>query len=245
MPDDHALLQDLNDWEQRTNGPCRTLIYPCEIVGACSAWLRMHCHSHTQTETLECMSVMQCLSCWTLRLSSGACHLACGLALKRCCLVVQVQRPDCPNVYSAAYMEAQVKGSNLTLCTEQQKNMNGSAIALYNDTTYYDDLIFAATWLYKASGDNAYLQDAEAFYVKHLYDAVSPSSRRPVKKQCQRICFAVPARTEAKLKVEYIGLSCLVTFSACCTPTVCTVPTLYPYGTAFRATPGKLLLLCG
>lgn len=70
-------------------------------------------------------------------------------------------------------MEAQVKGSNLTLCTEQQINMNGSAIALYNDTTYYDDLIFAATWLYKASGDNAYLQDAEAFYVKHLYDAVS------------------------------------------------------------------------
>ncbi|KAL3147605.1 hypothetical protein ABBQ38_014657 [Trebouxia sp. C0009 RCD-2024] len=86
-------------------------------------------------------------------------------------LLFQVQLPDCPNAYSAAYMEAQVKGSNLTLCTPQQMNMNGSAIALYNDTTYYDDLIFAATWLYKASGDNAYLQDAEAFYVKHLYDA--------------------------------------------------------------------------
>lgn len=73
---------------------------------------------------------------------------------------------------SAAYLEAVAKGSNLTLCTAQQKNLNGSAIKLYNDTTYYDDLIFAATWLYKASGDSAYLSDAEAYYVEYLYSSV-------------------------------------------------------------------------
>lgn len=73
---------------------------------------------------------------------------------------------------SAAYLEAVAKGTNLTLCTAQQKNLNGSAIQLYNDTTYYDDLIFAATWLYKASGDSAYLSDAEAYYVEYLYSSV-------------------------------------------------------------------------
>ena len=57
--------------------------------------------------------------------------------------------------------------------------MDGSAVGLYNDTTYYDDLIFAATWLYKASGDNAYLTDAEAFYVKYLYGAVGLSANSP------------------------------------------------------------------
>ena len=59
-------------------------------------------------------------------------------------------------------------GKPYKLCTEQEKNLNGSAIQLYNDTTYYDDLLFAAVWLYKASGDNAYLEDAEAYYVPAL-----------------------------------------------------------------------------
>lgn len=95
------------------------------------------------------------------------------VAWLRYCLSVQVQQPVCPSMTSAAYLEAAAKGSNLTLCTPQQKNLNGSAIQLYNDTTYYDDLIFAATWLYKASGDTAYLTEAEAYYVDYLYSGVS------------------------------------------------------------------------
>ena len=86
---------------------------------------------------------------------------------------MQVQLPNCPSMSSAAYLESVATGRNITLCSEQQKNLNGSAIHLYNDTTYYDDLIFAATWLYKASGDTAYLTDAEAYYVEYLYSAVS------------------------------------------------------------------------
>lgn len=82
---------------------------------------------------------------------------------------------------SAAYLESVANGQNITLCSEQERNLNGSAIQLYNDTTYYDDLIFAATWLYKASGDTAYLTEAEAYYVEYLYSAVSFFQHLPIK----------------------------------------------------------------
>ena len=39
---------------------------------------------------------------------------------------------------------------------------------LYNSTTVYDDLAWAAGWLYKATQDDAYLGDLYDFYVKHL-----------------------------------------------------------------------------
>ena len=77
---------------------------------------------------------------------------------------LQVTVYNCASAYSAA--------SNLTTCTPQQKNLNGSAAGLYNDTSYYDDLTFAATWMYKATGDAGYLTEAEAFYVKHQYSTV-------------------------------------------------------------------------
>ena len=54
--------------------------------------------------------------------------------------------------------------------------MNGSAVDLYNDTSYYDDLTFAATWLYRATGDTEYLTQAEYWYVAHLYGTKTTSS---------------------------------------------------------------------
>ncbi|DBB00628.1 TPA: hypothetical protein ACH3X3_002312 [Trebouxia sp. C0006] len=87
-----------------------------------------------------------------------------------------VQVPDCPNVLSAAYLAEVAAGENVTVCSEQEINLNGSAIALYNDTSYYDDLTFAATWLYKATGDTDYLSQAETWYVAHLYGTTSTSS---------------------------------------------------------------------
>ena len=89
---------------------------------------------------------------------------------------LQVQVPSCPNVLSAAYLEEVADGTNVTVCTEQQINLNGSAVALYNDTSYYDDLTFAATWLYRATGDSAYLTEAETWYVAHLYGTTTTSS---------------------------------------------------------------------
>ncbi len=91
-----------------------------------------------------------------------------------------MQVPDCPNVLSAAYLAEVAAGDNITVCTEQEINLNGSAIALYNDTSYYDDLTFAATWLYRATGDSDYLSQAETWYVAHLYGTTSTSSVRPL-----------------------------------------------------------------
>ncbi len=39
---------------------------------------------------------------------------------------------------------------------------------LYNSSTVYDDMAWAAGWMYKATQDNAYLDDLYDFYVKHL-----------------------------------------------------------------------------
>ncbi len=39
---------------------------------------------------------------------------------------------------------------------------------LYNSSTIYDDMAWAAGWMYKATQDNAYLDDFYDFYVKHL-----------------------------------------------------------------------------
>ncbi len=37
----------------------------------------------------------------------------------------------------------------------------------YNSTTYYDDLMWAATWMYQATRQPAYLTDAISFYIEH------------------------------------------------------------------------------
>lgn len=63
-------------------------------------------------------------------------------------------------------------GTNPTVlpnCQPFDVQTKGSALNLYNSTTYYDDLLWAAAWMYKATGDQNYLKDAEDFYVRHLY----------------------------------------------------------------------------
>lgn len=62
------------------------------------------------------------------------------------------------------------KGSTGAQCVPASVQLNGSAVPLYNGTTYYDCLLWAAAWMYKATGDGAYLNDATTFYVAHLYD---------------------------------------------------------------------------
>ena len=37
----------------------------------------------------------------------------------------------------------------------------------YNSTSYYDDLMWAAAWLYKATGDPGYMSDAYTFFYGH------------------------------------------------------------------------------
>ena len=37
----------------------------------------------------------------------------------------------------------------------------------YNSTSYYDDMTWAATWMYQATKQPTYLNDAISYYVLH------------------------------------------------------------------------------
>jgi endoglucanase len=45
---------------------------------------------------------------------------------------------------------------------------NGSALAFYNSTTYRDDLLWAAAWLYKATNESIYMDDVTKWYSAHV-----------------------------------------------------------------------------
>ena len=81
--------------------------------------------------------------------------------------------PYCPSPYSQVYLASLETLTPLTLCTAQEANLNGSAVAQYNGTTYYDALLWAAAWMFKATGDSTYLTDSEDFYVRHVYNVSS------------------------------------------------------------------------
>lgn len=55
---------------------------------------------------------------------------------------------------------------------------HGSMVGYYNSTSYYDDLAWAAAWLYKATLDPAYLTDAVNFYNEHNFGSVRSDSLR-------------------------------------------------------------------
>ncbi len=44
----------------------------------------------------------------------------------------------------------------------------GSALAFYNSTSYRDDLLWAAAWLYKATNESAYMDDVTKWYSAHV-----------------------------------------------------------------------------
>lgn len=48
----------------------------------------------------------------------------------------------------------------------------GSMVGQYNSTSYFDDLAWAAAWLFKATKDPAYLNDAVKYFNKHTYGEV-------------------------------------------------------------------------
>lgn len=124
-----------------------------------------------------------------------------------------MQVPVCPNVLSAAYLAEVAAGENVTVCSEQQINLNGSAIALYNDTSYYDDLTFAATWLYRATGDTDYLSQAESWYVAHLYGTTSTSSVRtlqapPPLHPPPPLPYSCPLSSLSQICCQFSGYKC-------------------------------------
>lgn len=68
--------------------------------------------------------------------------------------------------YSAGFnypcaVNLQTNAAPATGCKPVDQYFNGSAVGFYNSTSVYDDLAWAATWLYKATNDPGYLADAE------------------------------------------------------------------------------------
>lgn len=44
------------------------------------------------------------------------------------------------------------------LCVPPTAFAEGSALVFYNSTTFYDDLLWAAAWMYRATGNTSYLE---------------------------------------------------------------------------------------
>ena len=53
-------------------------------------------------------------------------------------------------------------------CPPATQFAKGSALVFYNSTTYRDDLLWAAAWMYKATNDTAYLADVDKYYGAHV-----------------------------------------------------------------------------
>ena len=73
---------------------------------------------------------------------------------------------SCEDQYAKALQGANV----VPVCISAAAQLNGSAVALYNSSSVYDKLLWAATWMYRATGDTDYLGDAESFYLSHIYN---------------------------------------------------------------------------
>eukprot|EP00884_Botryococcus_braunii_P018967 jgi/Botrbrau1/5754/Bobra.0134s0026.2 len=53
------------------------------------------------------------------------------------------------------------------LCVPPTAFAEGSALVFYNSTSYYDDLLWAAAWMYRATGNSSYLNDVNKYYEAH------------------------------------------------------------------------------
>jgi hypothetical protein len=81
-----------------------------------------------------------------------------------------------------------LKGFECAIKCPASVQLNGSAIPLYNSSSIYDKLLWAATWMYKATGDTDYLGDAESFYIHHIYDEGAPDVRSPTFQTISAAC---------------------------------------------------------
>lgn len=76
------------------------------------------------------------------------------------------------NVCNSQYARNQIGATGalkvgLGQCKGPYDAYNGSAVAWYNSTSYYDDMSFAAAWLLKATRNPIFKNDAATFYIQH------------------------------------------------------------------------------
>ena len=76
--------------------------------------------------------------------ATGILGASCEPALAAC-------RYTCTSQWAKARTTA--RGKLLPACVPPTAYANGSALAFYNSTTYRDDMVWAAGWMYKATGE--------------------------------------------------------------------------------------------
>lgn len=79
---------------------------------------------------------------------------------------------DCP-LHPAKLRHATPRHATWQLLTPSPPTLT----ARYNSTSYYDDLTWAATWLYSATGQIQYLSDAYNYWTLHRNVRPQPSGR--------------------------------------------------------------------
>lgn len=72
-------------------------------------------------------------------------------ACKALNLWLLLSRYTCTSQFAKARTTA--KGKLLPACVAPTAYANGSALVFYNSTSYRDDMVWAAAWLYKATGE--------------------------------------------------------------------------------------------
>lgn len=72
---------------------------------------------------------------------------------------------DCTSKYARARVTSKVPRA---ACPPPTSFAKGSALVFYNSTSYRDDLLWAAAWMYRATNDSAYLADVNTYYGAHV-----------------------------------------------------------------------------
>ena len=114
---------------------------------------------------------------------------------------------SCEDQYAKALQGANV----VPVCISAAAQLNGSAVALYNSSSIYDKLLWAATWMYRATGDTDYLGDAESFYLSHIYNeggtqvctALAPASLAPFPQLAKRSSLDILAEQHERSCMAY------------------------------------------
>ena len=90
-----------------------------------------------------------------------------GLAPKKC-IVYRVQfLAESAGVCMVQDPTATLTNPIKPSCKQPDVAFRGSMVYWYNSTSWRDDMAWAASWMFRASGDPNYLSDAYGFYRTH------------------------------------------------------------------------------
>jgi hypothetical protein len=131
---------------------------------------------------------------------------------RACLSVAQVQRPACGRQCSRARpAQAQLRGARClrlryaTTCINHARRLYAlaklnegcyvtsvpDAANFYKTTHWMDHMAYAAAWLYAATGEQAFLTDAQTYYARHVNDEgggkVRPGRRPPLGARMRRM----------------------------------------------------------